>query len=166
MSMEALIKKLNLLNPKEVKVLLDDNGRKLTLIVNGKVLPGLTPAKPFPITYPKFIIFRDSANIDICMIKNYEELDPESKSNLEKVLDRIYFIPKIRKIESIKTSGDEFVWNVQTEKGPREFRTYGRRSLFIVGNRIVIIDIHDNIYEIVDINTLDSKSMRELEYIL
>jgi ATP-binding cassette subfamily C protein len=157
------IKQLNILDPKKVKILFEEQENTLKIIADGKVLSGLTPSKPFPITYPDFIIFRDSSGVDVCIIKDCSRLDEESKRNLYKVLDKIYFIPKIQKINKIETSGDEFLWNVLTDKGPRNFRTRGRMSVILMGKRAVITDTNDNIYEIEDLSLLDSRSLSELE---
>ena len=163
MSLIDFIKQLNILDPKKVKILLEEQENTLKIITDGRILSGLIPSKPFPITYPEFIIFRDLSGVDICIIKDCMELDEESKRNLYKILDKIYFIPKIQKINKIETSGDEFFWNVLTDKGPRTFRTRGRMSVILMGKRVVITDINDNIYEIEDLSLFDSSSLSELE---
>jgi hypothetical protein len=160
------LSKLNILDTKKVRIIFEENENSLKLIVDGKLFSGLMPKKPFPITYPEFIIFKDSSDVDICIVKNYNELDPESKRNLQILLDKIYFIPKILKIEKIKTSGDEFEWEILTDKGPRQFRTRGRMSIIPMGNRIIITDVNDNVYEIENLYEMDAQSRREIEYTL
>ncbi|MEM3040758.1 MAG: DUF1854 domain-containing protein, partial [Nitrososphaerota archaeon] len=113
--------------------------------------------------YPEFIIFKDSSDVDVCTIRNYKDLDPESRRNLEVLLEKMYFIPTVLRIDEIETSGDEFQWEVLTDRGPRSFRTRGRMSVIQMGNRIIITDIHDNVYEIEDLYKLDAKSRREVE---
>ncbi|MEM2673742.1 MAG: DUF1854 domain-containing protein [Candidatus Bathyarchaeia archaeon] len=163
MPLSDFLKSLNILDPKKIKVLLEEQDGTLKVITDGKVLSGLMPARPFPITYPEFIIFRDSYGTDVCILKNYRELDEESRMNLQKVLDKIYFIPRVLKIIRIETSGDEFLWEVLTDKGPRSFRTRGRMSVIQMGSRIVITDVNDNVYEIEDLYKLDPQSISELE---
>lgn len=163
MPLTEFLKGLNILDPKRVKITFDEQENAIKINIDGRILSGLIPAKPFPITYPEFIIFRDSSGVDVCIIKDYRELDEESKRNLQKVLDKIYFIPKIQRIISIETSGDEFLWDVLTDKGPRAFKTRGRMSVVLMGKRVVITDINDNVYEIEDLSLLDPKSLSELE---
>jgi len=74
-------------------------------------------AKPFPIAYPNFLIFKNIYGVDICIIKNYGELDPESRKNLLVFLDKAYTIPLILEVEKIETSGDEFEWEFLTTRG-------------------------------------------------
>ncbi|MEM3715603.1 MAG: DUF1854 domain-containing protein, partial [Candidatus Bathyarchaeia archaeon] len=75
----------------------------------------------------------------------------------------LYFIPKILKIKKIETSGDEFLWEVITDRGPKTFRTRGRMSVMQIERRIVITDVNDNVYEIEDLYKLDPHSMSEIE---
>jgi len=157
------LKKLNILDPKKVTITFEEKENSLKLVVDGKLLGGLIPAKPFPITYPEFIIFKDSSDVDVCIIKNYKDLDPESQKNLESLLEKMYFIPTVSRIDKIETSGDEFQWEILTNKGARSFRTRGRMSVIQMSNRIIVTDIHDNVYEIEDLYKLDSKSRREIE---
>ena len=163
MPLADFLSQLNILDPKQVKVTFDEKENSLRLNVNGRLLCGLTPAKPFPVTHPEYIVFKDSYGVDVCIVRNYYELDDESKKNLQALLDKMYFIPKILRIDRIDTSGDEFEWDILTDKGPRVFRTRGRMSVIPVGNRVIITDVNDNVYEIEDVSQLDEKSRREIE---
>ncbi len=163
MPLADFLTKLNILDPNQVNIAFDEKEGSLKLNVDGKILSGLTPAKPFPITNPEYIIFRDSYGVDICIIRNFNELDDESRRSLQALLDKMYFIPRVLKIEKIDTSGDEFEWDIVTDKGPRTFRTRGRMSVIPVGNRVIITDINDNVYEIEDVFKLDAKSRGEIE---
>ncbi|MEM3479671.1 MAG: DUF1854 domain-containing protein [Candidatus Bathyarchaeia archaeon] len=162
MPLSDFLKNLNILDPKKVKVFLEEENT-LKLVVDGKVFSGLMPARPFPITHPEFIIFRDSYGVDVCMIKDYRDLDEISRRNLQAILNKIYFIPKILRIKRIETSGDEFLWEVLTDKGPKMFRTRGRMSVMQIERRVVITDVNDNVYEIEDLYKLDPHSMSEIE---
>ncbi len=157
------LSQLNVLDPKKVKIAFEEKENSLRLNVDGKVLCSLVPAKPFPITSPEYIIFRDSYGVDVCVIRNYNDLDEESRRNLQVMLDKMYFIPRITKIHKIETSGDEFKWETETDKGPKSFRTRGRMSVIPIGNRVIVTDVDDNVYEIDDVFKLDSKSRGELE---
>lgn len=163
MPLKDFLKELNILDASQVSVTLNEDRNLLDLKVDGKILVGLVPAKPFPITYPEYVLFKDCSGVDVCVIRNYLELDAESRGNLQTLLDRMFFIPKILRIEHAETSGDEFEWEVATDKGPRIFRTRGRMSVVRMGKRVIITDISDNVYEIEDIYKLDKKSISEID---
>jgi len=54
-------------------------------------------------------------------------------------------------------------FHILTDKGSIMFRTKERMSVIPVGNRIIITDINDNVYEIDDVSKLDEKSRKEIE---
>lgn len=163
MPLADFLSQLNVLDPKKVRIVFEEKENTLKLNVDGKLLGNLTPAKPFPITFPEYIIFRDSYGVDVCIVQSFNELDEESKRNLQIMLEKMYFIPKITEKESIETSDDEFEWETQTDKGSKTFRTRGRMSIIPMGNRIIVTDVDDNIYEIEDIYKLNNKSRKEIE---
>ena len=163
MPLADFLSQLNVLDPKKVKIVFEEKENTLRLNVDGKLLGSLTPAKPFPITVPEYIIFRDSYGVDVCVVRNFNDLEEESKRNLQIMLDKMYFIPKITAIQRIETSGDEFEWETMTDKGPKTFRTRGRMSIIPMGNRVIVTDVDDNVYEVEDIYKLDNKSRNEIE---
>jgi ATP-binding cassette subfamily C protein len=162
MPLTDFLSQLNILDPKKAKITVQKESM-LRLDADGKVYDDLSPAKPFPITSPEYVIFRDGNGVDVCVVRNFNELDDESKRSLQSILDKVYFIPKVVKIERIETSGDEFEWDIVTDKGARTFRTRGRMSIIPVGDRVIVTDVNDNVYEIEDVYKLDGKSRRELE---
>jgi len=157
------LKTLNLVDPKDLKIGFNETGNALRLTVGDKTYTGVIPVRPFPVSLPEFVILRDAQGVEICMIKDARKLDSQSRKSLESLLDKIYFIPKIVKIEGLETSGDEFEWETLTDRGPRKFRTRGRMSIIVMGNRIVITDTDDNVYEIEDFWKLDRKSQGEID---
>ncbi len=164
MPLKDFLKRLNILDPNNVRIIYDGRSDSLKLITADSLFANIIPLKPFPITYPNFIIFRDvHRNVDVGVLRDYEELDPDSKRNLQILLNKMYFIPKILKIMKIETSGDEFIWEIITDRGFRRFRTRGRMSIIQMGERVIITDTKDNVYEIENIWKMDEKSRREME---
>lgn len=138
------------------------NAVKIEILSNGNSLE-VTPKKPFPISYPYFLIFIDAQGNEIGILEDYRKIDRESREILEELLEKLYFIPKIKRVKKLETSGDEFVWQVETDKGVKEFRTRGRRSLSRSGEKIIIIDTNDNVYMVEDLNKIDRASRMLLE---
>lgn len=152
-------------DPKEVVILNGNRFNELEVRLNCQVFKGVVPRLPFPLSYPFFVILVDEQGNEVAVLKDYRLLDENSKKALEKALERTYFMPRIIAIRNLETSGDEFIWNVDTDRGQRIFRTRGRRSISLVGNRVVIVDVEDNMYIIFDVLSLDKKSRGHLESI-
>ncbi|AWR96875.1 DUF1854 domain-containing protein [Acidianus sulfidivorans JP7] len=157
MVLEKYIKKLNIINNLNVIKINTDN--TIDISVNGKIYKNMKIVKPFPISRPEIIML---VNNDIVFtLKDYRD-----NKILNDVVSKIYFTPKIIKILSLDTSGDEFIWKVETNYGTTEITTRGRSSVMRFENRIVIIDTSDIVYEIEDISKIDKKSRKLIENII
>ncbi|MBO3802778.1 MAG: DUF1854 domain-containing protein [Candidatus Brockarchaeota archaeon] len=166
---------LNLVQAKDLKVELGKRLDRVRITVNGLDYDNVVPKLPFPLSVPHFVIFVQASppssgnggdgpqNQEVCMLKDYRELDERSRDVLEEVLQRIYFIPRVLKVEKLETSGDEFEWEILTDRGRRTLHTRGRRNVISMGARIIIIDTHENIYQVEDVRKLDGKSRMLLE---
>lgn len=160
------VKNLNIVkDPKEIVITDGSRFNELKVKYLGKTFNGIVPRLPFPLSYPFFVILVDEQGNEVVAIKDYRCLEESSRKSLERSLERTYFMPRIISIRNLETSGDEFVWDVDTDRGRRVFRTRGRRSISSVGNRVIIVDLEDNIYVIFDVSSLDKRSESHLESI-
>jgi hypothetical protein len=160
MSLRNFLDKLNVVNPEKINIKLDEEKNSLILKHNNTTYKNVIPERPFPVSHPEFVILKSSRNLDICIIKDITKINIESKESLEKLLDVLYYIPKILKITKLETGGDKFEWETETSRGKRRFITHGTRSIVFIGNRIVITDTDGNIYQIEKIDVLDEKSKK------
>jgi len=166
MSLKDFLKQLNLADPSKVKVRYNERRNSLQVSIDGIVYYDIIPRRPFPFSRPHFIIFTTKEGEEICMVKDYRKLDKKSKGNLERILEKIYFVPRITKIKKIKYYRGEHHWEVSTNKGECSFITRGRSSISrLPDGRIVLQDVHDNVYEIRPWE-LDKKSLEKLELVL
>ncbi|MBO3839928.1 MAG: DUF1854 domain-containing protein [Thermoproteota archaeon] len=160
--LEDFLSKIWIIDAKKVRILKGDKPNTVK-ILNDEEFFEVIPRKPFPISYPYFLIFTDAQGNEIGILEDYRKIEGESREVLEELLDKLYFMPKIRRVRKLETSGDEFVWQVETDRGIREFRTRGRRNLRRSGEKIVIIDTNDNVYIVEDLNKIDEHSRVLLE---
>lgn len=161
--LEDFLKKTWIVETEGIKVLKGERPNTVKILnKNGEIFE-VVPKKPFPISYPYFLIFTDLQGNEILMVEDYRKMDEESRKSLEEILDKLYFMPRIKKVKKLETSGDEFVWVVETDRGQKEFRTRGRRSISRTGEKIVIVDINDNVYTAEDLSKMDKKSRELLE---
>jgi hypothetical protein len=163
MSLRKLVGKLNIAVPADVDIKHAARKNVLDLQLGAKKYSNVVPEKPFPISHPEFVILKDEQGSDICTIRDISELDEESGKVLEGVLEKLYFIPKIARVLRLDAAGDRFEWVTETERGRREFTTRGRMSITFIGEKMVISDAEDNLYQIENINSLDDRSRRMIE---
>ena len=126
----------------------------------------LEPRRLFPFTNTTmYITLLDENECEVGFIRDFEELDADSKKALEECFAEFYMIPSITQlVESSETFGS-LKWVVETDRGKVTFRIRNRHSdiKHLYGtNRVLIRDSNDNRYEIKDYTALDAHSQRLL----
>ncbi len=122
---------------------------------------------PFDLT-DEFISVQTKDGEEIGMIRRISEFDDEAAEILRCELERKYFIPKIKRILTLRERRGFSYWKVETDMGEMEISlqdTY--RSITRVGeDRAFVNDIAGNRFEIESISALDRKSRKKLDIYL
>jgi len=148
------------LSPQEVRIWRDRWGRPVAKI-EGKEYTEIGISLAFPFTAAeKFLILRDAQEGELGIIKDYKKLDKTSLGILDEELPKIYFIPRITRINSLSGErGGLLLFDVETEKGHRAFEVRSREHMqLLAGKRVIIQDVDANRYEIEDLSKLDKHS--------
>ncbi len=168
---------LTILNPKEVSIYRDEFNRlRLDMGENGKnggngkngdngEHPAVVAVMGFPLTNPDQFIsiigMKDGKkDKEIGIIEDTKKLDSKSRKVLKGELKRAYFMPQITKINRLKEDHGMMKFDVDTDKGQREFETRYKEDIRkLKGGHVVIKDSDGNRYEIKDYRRLDQKSV-------
>ena len=119
---------------------------------------------PFDEKYSMISVL-SSGEEEIGIIKS--TLGLPSAELIEAELDRVYFMPRIVAILSMKERFGYSTWRVRTDKGELSFTLNDvYRSMIKLGKRIIISDVDGNRYEIEDTSLLDKRSYRKIELYL
>lgn len=151
-----------MLDPRKVKVMPGSRRSLVTLVINGKAYRDLKPRLPFPISRPEYVIFYDKDGKEVFMLSNYKSLDNESIKLLEDAIILNNFKPTTLSVKRINVKGDELEWHLVTDHGEVVVRTRGRRNVMLMDSRIILVDVHDNVYEI-DLKRLDKDSIKLID---
>lgn len=124
--------------------------------------------RAFPLTMPwRYIILIDENDREIGLIRDIGDLDESSMRTLREELEKVYFIPKIKRINRIKEEFGVLIWETETDRGPRRFEVTSRRDEKKIGRRRIIIrDADGNLYDIPNYADLDQKSIVLLESVI
>ena len=117
----------------------------------------------FPITgLNKYIALMDSQGEEIAIIRNIDDLMPESKAVVEKCLLEYYMIPRITRFIKMSEKFKIWMWTAETDKGicTYEIRNHLTAIKPLYDGRVLIKDANDNRYEIPNVNALDAKSQK------
>ena len=164
MSPYSIEDELNILDPKKVRIGKDEFNRLNLKIEGGKEYPEVEVVMDFPLTSSDHFISiievkNGKRDEEIGIIEDTRKLDSKSRKVLKAELKRTYFMPQITKINSLKDLHGIMKFDVETEKGHREFETRHREDIHkLLSGRVIIRDADGNRYEIKDYTKLDRRS--------
>ena len=132
-------------------------------IGRGTEAQAVTVRRCFPWSEPgRFISLRDEHNEEVALIRDPEELEPQSRRALEEALAAAGFVLQVTKVVSVREEIEIRDWKVETAQGPRRFQTRlddWPRSL--PGGGVLIRDVAGDLYLVAAPDQLDRNS-REL----
>jgi hypothetical protein len=122
---------------------------------------------PFDLLW-EFISVMDEEKQEIGIVRRLEDFDGDDKVLLKTELERRYYTPVIQSIQQVKERYGFSYWKVKTGDGDVSFTlqdTY--RSIIRAGeNRVILLDVDGNRFEIPDVTALDRKSYKKIELYL
>ena len=125
--------------------------------------------RSFPFTMPmEYLSVQDTEFNEIGMIRDLRLFDGETQALLMQELERKYFCPEIVRVISVKERFSYSYWEVETSAGAVEFAVHDTfRNIIRAGNnRVLILDVDGNRYNITDTDRLDAQSLRKIEMYL
>lgn len=163
---ESLLKEeMVLLKGREVKIGKDKDGKLQLEIKGGERYDDIQVRRTFPYSYKdKYILLKDKEGREIGILEDMAELEEESRRLLQEELEKVYYIPYIRKVINIDYRMRTPVWTVETDRGVITFELARRSDAkFIRQNHLVIKDSAGAKYEILDYTRLDVRSQELIE---
>ena len=122
--------------------------------------------RAFPAGEPyRYISVAGKDEKEIGMIMDIAEFPEAQRDLLKAELDRMYFMPKILRIEDVKDRFGRTTFRVKTDIGEMSFTVQDvYRSLFrLPDGRLILTDVDGNRFEITDPMALDKKSYKKIE---
>lgn len=120
--------------------------------------------RAFPFDRPYEFISVSDDNGEIGIIYNIDEFS-SSKTLLKNELDSKYFAPKIQKILSLKERFGYSYWKVKCDRGNYEITVKDtfRSIIHVSEDRVFVMDVDSNRFEIESLSSLDKNSFRKIE---
>lgn len=117
----------------------------------------------FPITgLDKYIALMDSEGNEIAVIRNVDDLSPDSRKVVKNCLKEYYMMPRITQFIEMSERFKIWMWTAETDKGICTFEIRNHLTAIkpLYDGRVLIKDANDNRYEIPDVNKLDKRSQQ------
>ena len=125
----------------------------------------LEPRRLFPVSRQDFYIsLLGEDGVEVAIIKSLGDLSQDSQDVIRYSLDDYYLVPHITRILSITEKNGKITWNVETDRGFKQFDIRNRNHDIRVypDVRVRVRDSDDNRYVIDNYNVLDKRSKRQL----
>ncbi len=130
---------------------------------NGEKYTELELHRMFPITgLNKYIALMDSEGNEIAVIRNIDDLSPDSRKVVKNCLKEYYMMPRITRFIEMSEKFKIWMWTAETDKGTCTFEIRNHLTAIkpLYDGRVLIKDANDNRYEIPDVNKLDKRSQQ------
>lgn len=152
--------------PPRFKLSRDQWGQLVFVEPNGTSHSTVVPMPLFPISYPDSWISIRAANGDeLACVEDPSLLPPDVWQLLKEELARREFVPIIQRIVRVSGTSEPCEWQVETDRGPTRFVLKSEDDVRRIGDsQIIILDAHGTRYHIPDINSVDAKSRRIVEW--
>ena len=102
------------------------------------------------------------------MIDDLKEIGPKARILIGEELDRRYLTAMIEQVTSIRNEYGTSYWDVQTDRGQREFvvQNVAENAQWLGDHRLLITDVDGNRFEIPRLDDLDKQSLEWIEQVI
>ena len=156
-------------DPRPVRLFRDPKGNLRLTILNDRSYLKVKVVKASPLSHPnQYICLLDGKDEEIGMVHDLRELDEDSRRIAQEELEGRYLGTTIRRIQSIRTEFGTSYWDVETDRGVREFvvKSVQDNILWLEERRLLVMDVDSNRFEVEDYEKLDRRSVSLLETVL
>jgi hypothetical protein len=122
-----------------------------------------------PLSNPdRYICFLDGKDEVICTVENLDDLGESDRNLAVEELSQRYLSSVIQEVLSIRAEFGVSYWDVQTNRGRREFvaKDIAENAQWLTESRVMILDVDNNRFEIPDLGALDKRSRGLIDTVL
>jgi hypothetical protein len=125
----------------------------------------VVPVWAAPRTQPgKYLSLLDAKRQEIMMLPSLEDAGPENMAVLKAELEERYLHSRVVRINSVRTVFGSTYWDVETNRGHREFVTQSlqENAQWVNADFLLLVDVEGNQYHVKDISQMDARSQKLL----
>jgi hypothetical protein len=144
----------------------DQWGQLVFIAHDGRRHTSVAPTPLFPLSEPEhWVSIRNADGTELACVEDPNSLPTESQRLLKEEMARREFVPIIERIVRVSGNSEPCEWQVETDRGPTRFVLESEDDVRRIGeHQILIVDAHGTRYHIPDINAVDAKSRRIVEW--
>lgn len=121
--------------------------------------------RAFPWSHPnRYISIRSSDGKELLLLDDLADVEEGVRKTIQHTLGETVFVPRITHVDRVDLRFGYQQWQVQTDRGPIEFRVQEREDIrFLPDGRFSLKDADGNIYELPRLEDLDEASRKAVE---
>ncbi len=149
-------------NPEDIHVFEQNGAFRLTL-PGDRTYVSLMAYRTFPLSRPEEYISLRSEREEIGMIRSLKGFEKETCRIIRELLNRRYFVPRVRRIVSAKERYGGMIWTLDTDRGIKTIITKGIHEALSENSSgfYFITDVEGNRFEV----PLDNSAASAVEWI-
>jgi hypothetical protein len=122
----------------------------------------------FPWSAPAaWVSLRDADELEVALVRDPAELDPDSRRTLERALAEAAFVIDVDAVLDVEDEIEIRTFRVQTASGPRSFQTLRDEwPREMPDGSLLLKDVAGDLYRVRDPSALDRRSRRRLRAFL
>jgi hypothetical protein len=127
------------------------------------------PAWAAPLSRPnQYLALLDGKDKEITLVVDPRTLKPKSWEAVQQELRQRYLTAVVTSIDNARQEYGATYWNVQSDRGPREFITQNLQetALWLSDDHLLLLDVDGSRFEIPSVSALDVRSRHLIESIL
>lgn len=157
------------MEPHNISLFFEPKDRLRLTIKDDRSYITVKPVWAAPLSRPDhYLSLLDGKGDEIVMVDNPNMLPMDSLKAVRNELHRRYLTATIHSIEHAKQEFGATYWNVDTDRGKRDFVTQNlqENAIWLSPEHLLLLDVDGNRFEIPDIERLDNASQNYIESIL
>jgi len=151
-------------------IFLAQPGEPLRVTLEGdRCYPRVRVVAAFPLTDPdSYISLLDGKEEEIGVVPGLSHFSPEQRRMVKAELAKRYYMPVISRVAKVREEFGLSYWDVETDRGPKTFVLRGMQEHVteIGPNRLMIMDVEGNRFELRDWENMDDKTYGHLVRLL
>lgn len=156
-------------DPKDIRLFKEPPWKLRMTIEGDRSYLKVKVVRAAPLSHPDhYICFLDAKDEVICMVDSIRDIQEAARGLAQEDLDRRYLTAQVLRIHAIRMDFGVSYWDVETDRGQREFvaKDVAENAQWMGDNRLLILDVDGNRFEIRDLAGLDKKSLGLIDLVL
>ena len=156
------------LDPHHVSVYRDATGSLRMDVLGGPSYRHTTVVRCRPLSDPDHhIVLLDENGDELCLAADLREFDLASREIVEEELRRRYLSSVVLRICSLQSDGDNWHFDVETDRGPRRFVVHNldESARWLGTGRLLLVDDNGNRYEITEVEARERLGVLALAHV-